>query len=239
MARVRSYSLGVYHRGPRVPVPDVTTVDRGAVPRTRSCAGPWGPFHLAATERGVVAVEWLTTARTSRTAPAPAGSERDRVQAADAADDDPRRPTSRRGHRRARGLLAGRPPRGRPCHSTSPTGPAWDRAVLRAVADVPWGATASYGEIARRIGSPRRRPGRRRRVGRNPIGLLIPATGSSPRTARIGGYGGDAWGSRQDRLAIKRSLLLREGVTVPATGRLDSPPTAGRRPGQPPARRIR
>jgi hypothetical protein len=30
----------------------------------------------------------------------------------------------------------------------------------------------------------------------------------------IGGYGGDAWGSRDDRLAIKRDLLAREGVTV-------------------------
>jgi O6-methylguanine-DNA--protein-cysteine methyltransferase len=35
----------------------------------------------------------------------------------------------------------------------------------------------------------------------------------------IGGYGGDAWGSREDRLAIKRELLLREGVTVAASAR--------------------
>ena len=23
--------------------------------------GPWGPFHIAATERGIVALEWLTS----------------------------------------------------------------------------------------------------------------------------------------------------------------------------------
>jgi len=27
----------------------------------RSIPGPWGPFFVAATERGVVAVDWLTT----------------------------------------------------------------------------------------------------------------------------------------------------------------------------------
>src|SRR6476619_2307974 len=31
-----------------------------AVIRT-TIPGPWGPFHLAATDRGVVAVAWLTT----------------------------------------------------------------------------------------------------------------------------------------------------------------------------------
>jgi O6-methylguanine-DNA--protein-cysteine methyltransferase len=30
----------------------------------------------------------------------------------------------------------------------------------------------------------------------------------------LGGYGGDAWGSRDDWLALKRELLLREGSTV-------------------------
>jgi O6-methylguanine-DNA--protein-cysteine methyltransferase len=30
----------------------------------------------------------------------------------------------------------------------------------------------------------------------------------------IGGYGGDAWGSREDRLEIKRELLRREGIKI-------------------------
>jgi len=30
----------------------------------------------------------------------------------------------------------------------------------------------------------------------------------------IGGYGGDGWGSREERLAMKRDLLRREGVTL-------------------------
>jgi O6-methylguanine-DNA--protein-cysteine methyltransferase len=30
----------------------------------------------------------------------------------------------------------------------------------------------------------------------------------------LGGYGGDGWGSREERLDMKRELLRREGVTV-------------------------
>jgi hypothetical protein len=32
----------------------------------------------------------------------------------------------------------------------------------------------------------------------------------------IGGYGGDWWGSRERLLEIKRDLLAREGVRLPA-----------------------
>jgi methylated-DNA-[protein]-cysteine S-methyltransferase len=49
-------------------------------------------------------------------------------------------------------------------------------------------------------------------VGRNPIGLLIPCHRVIAADGSIGGYGGDAWGSREDRLEIKRALLRREGV---------------------------
>ncbi len=92
--------------------------------------------------------------------------------------------------------------------------PAWDRAVLGEVAVIPWGETASYGDIARRIGAPRAARAVGGALGRNPIGLLIPCHRVIAADGTIGGYGGDAWGSVEDRLAIKRDLLLREGVTV-------------------------
>ena len=89
---------------------------------------------------------------------------------------------------------------------------------------MPWGSTVSYGEIARRIGAPRAARAVGGAVGRNPIGLLIPCHRVIAADGTIGGYGGDAWGSREDRLEIKRELLAREGVTVAARGRIDSPP---------------
>ena len=94
--------------------------------------------------------------------------------------------------------------------------PAWDRDVLGQVAAIPFGATASYGEIARRVGAPRAARAVGGAVGRNPIGLLIPCHRVIAADGTIGGYGGDAWGSREERLEIKRALLRREGVEIAA-----------------------
>ncbi len=94
--------------------------------------------------------------------------------------------------------------------------PAWDRAVLGAVRDLAFGETASYGDIARRIGAPRAARAVGGALGRNPITLLIPCHRVIAADGTIGGYGGDGWGDRDERLGLKRALLLREGVTVAA-----------------------
>jgi methylated-DNA-[protein]-cysteine S-methyltransferase len=177
-----------------------------------SMPGPWGPFFLAATERGVVAVDWLTTedafeARLRRRlggAIAPL---------TEAESDDPRRAHLRAALEALDTLLAGQPTTERPTFDLWDR-PVWDRQVLRAVADVPFGSTASYGEIARRIGAPRAARAVGGAVGRNPIGLLIPCHRVIATDGTIGGYGGDAWGSREERLDIKRELLRREGVEI-------------------------
>jgi methylated-DNA-[protein]-cysteine S-methyltransferase len=96
--------------------------------------------------------------------------------------------------------------------------PAWDRQVLDAVRGLESGTTASYGEVARMIG----RAGAARAVGgavgRNPIGLVIPCHRVIAGDGTLGGYGGGWWGGRQAGLELKRELLAREGVDVPATG---------------------
>ena len=92
--------------------------------------------------------------------------------------------------------------------------PAWDRHVLEAVAGIPWGRTASYGEIAGRVGAPRAARAVGGAVGRNPISLLVPCHRVIAADGGIGGYGSDGWGSREERLTLKRALLLREGVTI-------------------------
>jgi len=80
------------------------------------------------------------------------------------------------------------------------------------------GAPAGALEIARRIGAPRAARAVGGALGRNPVSLLIPCHRVIAADGTLGGYGGDAWGSREDRLAIKRDLLLREGVTVAPSG---------------------
>jgi len=90
----------------------------------------------------------------------------------------------------------------------------WDQLVLGAVRGIPAGSTASYGEVARMIG----RAGAARAVGgavgRNPIGLVIPCHRVIAGDGSLGGYGGGWWGGRQAGLELKRELLAREGVHV-------------------------
>ena len=91
----------------------------------------------------------------------------------------------------------------------------WDRRVLEGVRTIPHGATASYGEVARRIGSPGAARAVGGAVGRNPVGLLIPCHRVIAGDGTLGGYGGSWFGSRTELLALKRALLAVEGVVVP------------------------
>ena len=93
---------------------------------------------------------------------------------------------------------------------------SWDRNVFGGVRTLAWGEVTSYGRLATLIG----RRGAARAVGgavgRNPIGLAIPCHRVIAGDGSIGGYGGDWFGSRDTMLAIKRELLAREGLTLPA-----------------------
>ena len=90
----------------------------------------------------------------------------------------------------------------------------WDRRVLEGVRTIPHGATAGYGELARRIGSPGAARAVGGAVGRNPVGLLIPCHRVIAGDGTLGGYGGSWFGSRAELLELKRALLAVEGVAV-------------------------
>jgi methylated-DNA-[protein]-cysteine S-methyltransferase len=193
-------------------------VHGSAVLRT-TVAGPWGPVHLAASEAGIVAVGWQTTETAFDGAlVARLGSSVEVVGRA--MRDDPRRRHLDAGVAALDTFLAGRPP-GPGLRFDLADRPTWDRRVLEAVADIPWGRTASYGEVARRIGAPRAARAVGGALGRNPISLLIPCHRVIAADGTIGGYGGDEWGSRVEALERKRALLLREGVTVAESGPQD------------------
>ena len=169
----RSYSLGVYHRA--------RLCETRAMPERRRHPHARSPARGARStsprpSAGVVAVA-LADHRRRRSTPtlgdAPRRPGRDR-RATCADPDDPRRmpPRRRRSPRSRRSSRAGRPAAPSPFDLADR--PAWDRRVLEAVAAIPWGATASYGEIARRVGAPRAARAVGGAVGRNPIGLLDP-----------------------------------------------------------------
>jgi O-6-methylguanine DNA methyltransferase len=174
--------------------------------------GPWGPFHIAATERGIVALEWLTSE------PAFAAALAKRLGApvaatADVPADDPRQAHLAVAVAALETLLAGHAP-DRAFRFDLTDRPAWDRHVLEAVVRIPWGHTASYGQIARQVGAPRAARAVGGAVGRNPVSLLIPCHRVIAADGGIGGYGSDGLVSRAERLAMKRDLLSREGVVI-------------------------
>jgi methylated-DNA-[protein]-cysteine S-methyltransferase len=178
---------------------------------TASVAAPWGPVHLAATSRGLVAVDQLTSAEEfaagleSRFGQPP-------VEDAGAADAGP----AGRHLARARVALDSFFDGDLSALDDLPVDledrPAWDRLVLTAVRSIPPGATASYGEVARMIGKPGAARAVGGAVGRSPIGLVIPCHRVIAGDGSLGGYGGGWWGGRQAGLDLKRELLAREGV---------------------------
>lgn len=104
---------------------------------------------------------------------------------------------------------------GEPVRFTTPVagdGTAFQRRVWRALRDIPHGTVASYGDIARAIGS----PGSVRAVGAangaNPIAIVVPCHRVIGSDRSLTGYAGG--------LDIKRRLLAIEGVEVDGRDRV-------------------
>jgi methylated-DNA-[protein]-cysteine S-methyltransferase len=90
----------------------------------------------------------------------------------------------------------------------------WDRRVLTGAARLHFGETASYGELAGRIGKPGAAQAVGGAMGRNPVPILIPCHRIIGANRTLGGYGGSTYVDRQGGLAVKRRLLALEGVTT-------------------------
>lgn len=90
-------------------------------------------------------------------------------------------------------------------HPPSPCGTAFQQKVWQMIAQIPYGRVASYGEIARLIGSAPRAVGQA--CGKNPLPLIVPCH----RVVSHNGLGGFSFGDEHS-LAIKRWLLHHEGA---------------------------
>lgn len=84
------------------------------------------------------------------------------------------------------------------------TGTPFQRAVLDAVSRVPYGATATYGEIAAAVGNPAAGRAVGAANGANPLPLVLPCHRIVGTAAKLTGYGGG--------LDAKRWLLSREAA---------------------------
>jgi methylated-DNA-[protein]-cysteine S-methyltransferase len=173
--------------------------------------GPWGPIMLAATDRGLCGLALLShpdafraeMARRSEVTLEPSAPATAATRILDAA------------RTQLDGYFSGRR-RIFDLHLDLRVRSAWDRHVLAGVRTIGFGEVIGYGELACRIG----RRGAARAVGgslgRNPIALLVPCHRVIAGDGGLGGYGADWFGSAEDRLAVKRALLVLEGAPIEA-----------------------
>src|SRR5258706_2288400 len=162
-----------------------------AVVRIATVPGPRGSIHVAGTPSGIVAIDILAPAdefsaelerRLGRSEP---GSGSDGGDAQAHLD---------RGVAALRAFLDGRPDAFDELPLDLADRPAWDRLVLGAVREIPWGSTASYRSVAATNG----RCGPARALGGGdglePLSLAAPpppANGrDGPRAGQFGRWGG-------------------------------------------------
>lgn len=175
------------------------------------------PFRIAATDVGIAAAGWEPDESTFRSGVArrfgaPV------IPLAEAGQDEPAALILHAGLPVFEALL-----RGERVDDTSVAidltdRPTWDQRVLDEVRHVTWGTTASYGDIARRVGAPRAARAVGGALGRNPVSLVVPCHRIIAGDGTLGGYGGTGWVDRDRQLSRKEALLLHEGVTVPRRG---------------------
>jgi methylated-DNA-[protein]-cysteine S-methyltransferase len=86
----------------------------------------------------------------------------------------------------------------------APEGTPFQLAVWKAIADVDFGSTITYGELARRAGHPGSARAAGAATGRNPIGIIVPCHRIVGSDGSLTGYAGG--------LERKRTLLALEGA---------------------------
>ncbi len=73
----------------------------------------------------------------------------------------------------------------------APTG--FSRRVLEETARIPYGSASTYGEIARRAGSPRAARAAGNALHDNPVPIVVPCHRVVPSSGGVGQYGGSEW----------------------------------------------
>ena len=82
----------------------------------------------------------------------------------------------------------------------APEGAPFEREVWRALEEIPYGETVSYGEIARRVGQPTAARAVGTANGRNPIAVIVPCHRVIGANGSLTGYGG---GLERKRLLLE------------------------------------
>jgi methylated-DNA-[protein]-cysteine S-methyltransferase len=89
----------------------------------------------------------------------------------------------------------------------APEGTPFQQRAWRELAKIPWGTTISYGELARRVGSPRASRAVGHAIGSNPIPIVLPCHRVIGANGALTGYGG-GMERKQKLLALEGCFLL-------------------------------
>ena len=87
--------------------------------------------------------------------------------------------------------------------------PEFNRRVYEVARTIPWGATLSYGEIARRLGDPAAARDVGQALGQNPFPIVVPCHRVLAAGGKWGGF------SARGGVATKRRLLSIEAAQRP------------------------
>jgi methylated-DNA-[protein]-cysteine S-methyltransferase len=85
----------------------------------------------------------------------------------------------------------------------APQGTPFQQAVWRALQDIPYGQTTSYGALARQLGNPKASRAVGAANGQNPLAIVIPCHRVVGSTGKLTGYAGGV-DTKQALLAFER-----------------------------------
>jgi methylated-DNA-[protein]-cysteine S-methyltransferase len=156
---------------------------------------PIGPLALTADEAGLIEVEFCSVTRRDK------ASARWRTARTDPPSNEGKAATIVAAARsQLADYFAGR--RRRFELPLNPRGTAFQQAVWSSLAAIPFGATVSYGELARRLGKPTAARAVGAANGQNPLAIILPCHRVVGADGSLTGYAGG--------LEIKRKLLEHE-----------------------------
>lgn len=93
-------------------------------------------------------------------------------------------------------------------------GSSFDLVVWDALRTIPFGSVVTYAELASFVGSPHGARAVGSACARNPVPLIVPCHRVVSSGGRIGGYSAGASGRGLGGVELKRALLSLEGVTI-------------------------
>ncbi|WP_308911022.1 methylated-DNA--[protein]-cysteine S-methyltransferase [Pseudokordiimonas caeni] len=102
----------------------------------------------------------------------------------------------------------------------APEGTPFQKRLWRALSDIPYGETRSYGELATALTSSARAVGTA--CGRNPLPILIPCHRVLAAGGNMGGYSGDGGlMTKKALLVLEGAMSVEQGLMLEALGFLD------------------